>query len=152
MPSHGDFNSANIMITKDGNVNFIDFAECGYDHPFLDLGWLLFILGQTEKEMAKTLLALYTKQEPSKMEIDEVLFFEELSAFFLGTIWLTRQENNDIKKLEELFKTDLKRASDYVKEGLKRTEIAKMSKEELTNYALGFFKDFVAIRQMRKAE
>jgi hypothetical protein len=49
MPSHGDFNTSNLMFTPDRQVcGILDFAECGTDFPekdisdvVNDLPWLL---------------------------------------------------------------------------------------------------------------
>ncbi|WP_425361522.1 MULTISPECIES: phosphotransferase [unclassified Candidatus Tisiphia] len=142
LPSHGDLNQGNILITKDGNIYFIDWSEARVDNPLLDIGWLASCLGANLSE-TKNLLRKYFGREPTAFEFKEVLYFKNVTNFWAATFFIGRQEEREQYKMDLILKTLSKKSSEYRREGITAQEFTNMKGYDLTTYALSWFKEFV---------
>jgi|694.fasta_scaffold25378_3 thiamine kinase-like enzyme len=145
-PSHGDFNPRNIMVSKEGHIYIIDWAQASIDHPFLDIAWLSIFLA-ANKEQVKSLLQEYFGREPTESEIKEVLFFKDVTTFLVATLWIGRQEERNQDKLDFILKGPLKNGSEYILEGVSVDDVLQEKGMGLTLYSLGWLKEFIDHRR-----
>lgn len=142
LPSHGDLNPGNILITKDDNIYFIDWSEARIDNPLLDIGWLASCSGANLNE-TKILLKKYLGNEPSISELKEVLYFKNVTNFLVATVLIGEQEEKDSNKIDLILKSSIKKSSEYKREGITTQEIEGLKGYDLTTYALSWFKEFI---------
>ncbi len=141
-PSHGDFNPRNILVGEEGDVYIIDWAQASVDHPFLDIAWLSTFLA-ADNEQVKNLLKEYLGREPIELELKETLFFKDVTAFLVATLWIGRQEERDRSKLDSILEGSLKKGSAYIMEGISVDDVLKKEGIGLTLYSLGWLKEFI---------
>lgn len=142
LPSHGDLNPANILITKDGSIYFVDWSEARVDNPLLDVGWLASCSGANLSE-TKILLKKYFGREPTISEFKELLYFKNLTNFLVATVLIGEQEERDQNKIDIILKQISKKSSEYKREGITTQEITSQKGYNLTIYALSWFKEFI---------
>jgi len=130
-PSHGDLNPKNILLSKDGTIYLIDWAEAGIDSPFADIGWLSCFTAVNHNEVKK-LLNDYLGREPNDIEMEETLFFRNTTAFLFATFWMGRQGERDQQKLDTLLESSSGRVADFPEKDT-----------DLTLFALGWLKEFI---------
>jgi thiamine kinase-like enzyme len=141
-PSHGDFNPRNILVTDQGHIYIIDWAQASIDHPFLDIAWLSTFLA-ANNEQVKGLLKQYLGRDPKESELKETLFFKDVTAFLLATLWIGRQDEKDQGKLDSILEGSLKKGSAYIMEGVSVDDILQKEGMGLTLYSLGWLKEFI---------
>jgi thiamine kinase-like enzyme len=148
---HGDLNAKNILITKDNQVYFIDWASGTWDSRYTDLGYLTFTNGFTA-EQSKDLLSVYFDREPTSLELQKLDCAERRTSFLTATVWFDFSEGPEdnkipmadrIKELDTLLtSSDLKTGRDYIKEGSIVSPTSDKHREiKLT--ALGFLKTYM---------
>lgn len=145
MPSHGDFNPRNILIAENGHIYIIDWAQASIDHPFLDIGWLA-TFSAANNEQVRALLREYLEREPKESELKEALFFKDVTAFLVATLWIGRQEERNQIKLDSILEGSLKKGPAYIMEDISVEDILKEKKMSLTLYSLGWLKEFIDSR------
>lgn len=141
-PSHGDFNPRNILVGEHGRIYIIDWAQASIDHPFLDIAWLSTFLA-ANNEQVKILLKEYLGREPQELEMKETLFFKNVTAFLVATLWIGRQEERDQGKLNSILERPLKKGSTYINEGVSVDDVLREKGTGLTLYSLGWLKEFI---------
>lgn len=146
VPVHGDLNPENIIVGQDGRIYLIDWAEACMESSSLDIGWFSCFSGASKKQI-RTLLREYCGREPTKAELQGTFLFKDFTSLFLATAWIGRQEERDQDTLDTLLKNPLEKGSDYVKRGITTKMMTTASGRELTNYALGWLKEFIEDQQ-----
>ena len=144
-PSHGDFNPRNILVTDQGRIYIIDWDQASIDHPFLDIAWLSTFLGANNEQM-KGLLKEYLGREPNAYELNEALYFKDVTTFVVATLWIGRQEERDQGKLDSILEGPLKKGSTYIREGVTVEDVLQGKGMGITQYSLGWLKEFIENR------
>jgi thiamine kinase-like enzyme len=142
LPTHGDLNPENILITTTGDVYLIDWADASIDNPLLDVGWMA-CLSAANNDQIENLLKGYLGRNPTASEKKETLFFRDLTLFFVAIIWLGKQPLKNQNELDAILSGPLKRGSERITEGLTKEEIRKKKGLAVTVHALEWLKEFI---------
>lgn len=140
--SHGDFNPRNILVTENKRIYVIDWSQASLDHPFLDIGWLASLTAANHEQLTG-LLKEYLGREPKESELQEALFFKDVTTFLIATLWIGRQEERDQGKLDAILEGSLKKGSTYIREGISIDDVLQEKGRGLTLYSLGWLKEFI---------
>lgn len=133
LPSHGDLNIDNILITADKKVFLIDWAESKSDNPLMDIGWLSCLSGATIQQTTD-LLEQYLLRTPTEIDVNKAMFFQNAARFYLATYWIGKQKERDQKILDDLLECPLK--VDLSK------KIIDLDDKSFTKASLSWFKEF----------
>lgn len=141
VPSHGDFNPGNILLSKENKIYIIDWPHAGMDNPYLEIGWFACFMGANHSQI-KTLLSFYLKRQPTSSEVKETLFFKNMTKFLMATLLMGRQEERDQKVLDDMLESSLVLPSYYIKRGIK-LDIKERKGREFTEYTLSWLKEYI---------
>jgi thiamine kinase-like enzyme len=143
-PIHGDLSPRNVLLTNDGKIFLIDFAEAHLGDFFVDFGWFSCVT-EADPIQIDFLLKAYLQREPTTAEIKKVLFFKNFSYFFLSNSWLRRQNERDPNTLDLLLASpSIPPASDYIHKDITPEDILSSGDQlSITKYSLGFLKEYL---------
>lgn len=153
VPCHGDLNPLNILF-KMNKVTFIDWEKASYDDPFMDIGYLSFLLNLTLSQ-ENVFLEAYFGRPALSNEILKLQKTKQIICLLTATVWFHYSEDkNEIKTSYRervsfldslLFSNHLKKPNDYLKnENYLNPKIA--AKNEIKAFAVTFYKLFLEKR------
>lgn len=79
--THNDLNFNNILYTKDGNLEIIDWEFGGYADVAFDFGRVIDQY-DFDSDITKKLIGIYLEREPSKKEIDHFIGYVGIHAYY----------------------------------------------------------------------
>lgn len=148
---HNDLNPLNILISKNGEVSFIDLENCGNANVYEELGYATLLCGISDKNL-ELFLKSYLERNPSQTEIAAVKLAQKLVSFLTFAVWLDFSESKKDKKIpietrrkalnDLLNSKDLKTAEDFINEN-KTVSIKSRNKMLIKQYALAFYKRYL---------
>jgi len=152
VPSHGDLNPSNILVS-DSSISIIDWTTATLDSPFTDLSYLSLLLNLSPSQESKLLESYFGR---AISEEEEALLNEEKAKLFLFTAALcfrcseTEEERSlpieaRIAALDsELHSPNLKPVQDYLGKDL--IDLHNAPKAAIKSYALSFYKAYLETR------
>lgn len=79
--THNDLNYNNILYTKDGNLEIIDWEFGGYADVAFDFGRVIDQY-DFDSPITKKLIGVYLEREPSKKEVDHFIGYIGIHAYY----------------------------------------------------------------------
>jgi len=152
---HGDLNPTNIIVSKDGNIYFIDWTSATLDNRYTDLGYFSLVNGLNDNQ-SRVFLNAYFGQDLTDKQWSMFKNSQRRTSFLTATVWFHFSESNQdkrtppkkrIKKLDMLLKDpQLKTGLEYAKSH-EVVSPRSESKEAIRLYALGFLKTYMEWKQ-----
>lgn len=139
VPTHGDLNRSNILVTGE-EVTFIDWTNATWDDPFSDLAYLSLISNMSE-EQERGLLSAYFGRLPTTAELHELDEVKRRVCLLAATIWLRCWGGKEPPD-ERLSSPSLPKAEEYLRSGTVVNPYTG-SKEAVLDYGLSFYRAYL---------
>ena len=93
---HNDLNPQNIILTPEGKIYLIDFANSGYSNTYEDLGYLTLLNGISEQKLEQFLTAYY-ERKPTQEEMAQIKLAQKVVCFVSATVYFDFSESEKDK-------------------------------------------------------
>ncbi|UNM06400.1 MAG: phosphotransferase [Holosporaceae bacterium] len=121
---HGDLNLTNMLMTKAGDIYFIDWPNASMENRFIELGALTFWAGM-DTASTKKFLTHYFGAEPTKEQLKDLSWGQRRAAFYVATMWLRFVDPGAYEytlpsrqsEMDDRFNSVLRDIHDYHKKG-----------------------------------
>ncbi len=148
---HNDLNPHNILLSDNGNINFIDSSNAGNSNIYEELGYVTMLNGVLGEKL-ETFLNAYFGRAPSQDELNAVKLSQKLVCFLTSLVYFDFSESKKdkdidlktkIKTLDDVLNSDSQESAlDMIKED-KYVSIKSRPKDPVKQYALAFYKSFL---------
>lgn len=151
---HNDLNPQNIILTPEGKIYFIDFANSGYSNTYEDLGYLTLLNGISEKKLEQFLTAYY-ERKPTQEEMAQIKLAQKVVCFVSATVYFDFSESEKDKGIDKKTRTEnldkmmkspeVKSMIEYIKEN-KVVSVKSQRKDDVKRYAISCYKHWLQTR------
>ncbi len=148
---HNDLNPLNILISKSGEISFIDLENCGNANVYEEFGYVTLLCGISDKDLS-LFLENYLERTPLQTELHAVKLAQKLVSFLTSIVWFDFSESKKDKKipietrqksLDDLLNSkDLKTAEDFINAS-ETVSVKSKNKLLIKQYALAFYKRYL---------